>query len=344
MNINDEYYGKSTLMIIKGSLFPHDPSCCGTRTKKMPAFVPHREREEFKDLEPVEQDEGPNPVVRIAYTEEFKDTMNYFRAIVQKNEMSERALMITEEAIEINPANYTAWHYRRKVLDALGADLNKEIEYLNRVSEENPKNYQIWYHRQTLIEKLRITDGEKEFVAKMFDDDSKNYHVWTYRQWLVKEFNLWEGELDFIERLLSSDLRNNSVWNYRFFVIQHTADNFEKNFEVRKKEIDYAFQYIMKAPNNESPWNYAKGMATYQMDETCSEYQQILSYLEQKTREVAEKLSINTHAHYLLYAACVRLGNLQDALIACHNLVKFDGIRKKYWEWRAKQLEVQLGQ
>ncbi|EFC43663.1 predicted protein, partial [Naegleria gruberi] len=214
----------------------------------------------FADLEPIPAQEGPNPVVQIAYSDDFKEVMGYFRAVIQNNEISERALELTAEAIELNPANYTAWHYRRIVLDGLNADLSKEIEYLNQVSEDNPKNYQIWYHRQSLIEKLRVVDGEKDFVEKMFGDDSKNYHVWTYRQWLVKEFNLWEGELDFTIRLFNQDLRNNSAWNYRFYLIQHTTPNFETNIQVRKQEIDVAFEYILKAPNNESPWNYAKGM------------------------------------------------------------------------------------
>ncbi|KAF0978564.1 hypothetical protein FDP41_002384 [Naegleria fowleri] len=305
----------------------------------MKSYKPHSQRPEFADLTPIPQDEGPNPVVQIAYTDEFKETMNYFRAIVQRNEMSERALLITEEAIELNPANYTAWHFRRLVLDALNYDLSKEIEYLNRVSEDNPKNYQIWYHRQALIEKLRVTEGEKEFVEKMFDDDSKNYHVWTYRQWLVKEFSLWEGELDFVERLLAKDLRNNSAWNYRFFVIQNTTDDFEKNIQVRRDEIDFAFKYILMAPNNESPWNYAKGMTTFKLDEKSEEYKELLQYVEEKTRSVLNKVSVNPHANYLLFCCLLRLGRLQEALSACHTLQKVDGIRRKYWAFRAEQVQ-----
>jgi hypothetical protein len=41
------------------------------------------------------------------------ETMNYFRAILRKDERSSRALHLTTEVIKLNPANYTAWYFRR---------------------------------------------------------------------------------------------------------------------------------------------------------------------------------------------------------------------------------------
>ena len=112
----------------------------------------------WSDVTPVPQDDGDNPVVPIAYTEEctlcgflsvdqphvgpeaylgvacvaVSQAMDYFRAILAKNELSERALQLTNHVIQLNPANYTAWHYRRQCLTAVGSDLREELTCVPR--------------------------------------------------------------------------------------------------------------------------------------------------------------------------------------------------------------------
>ena len=302
-------------------------------------YIPYSQRDEWKDVIPIEQIDGPNAPCQIAYTDEFKDVMNYFRAIVAKNEISERALALTEDAIDQNPANYTAWYYRRIVLFGLleqtGRDLSLEVDYMNEMTEKNEKNYQMWYHRQAILEKYRIVDGELDMISKMIDQDSKNYHAWAHRQWVVKEFNLWSGELDYIGELLSRDLRNNSAWNHRFFVLRHTRDVTSE--EVRREEIEFAFSYIHKAPNNESPWNYVKGFANLR-----PEVSSIYELLERKCREVLQRTSINAHAHYVLLDCLVRSNEvdvLNEALSVCDSLVQYDSIRARYWQYKKGKIE-----
>jgi hypothetical protein len=62
---------------------------------------------ELADVVPVPQDDGPSPVVPIAYRDDFREVMDYFRALYFIGERSPRALRLTAEAIELNPGNYT---------------------------------------------------------------------------------------------------------------------------------------------------------------------------------------------------------------------------------------------
>lgn len=45
---------------------------CGLASKSTLVFLCFRDRKEWADLEPVPQDDGPNPVVKIAYSEKCK--------------------------------------------------------------------------------------------------------------------------------------------------------------------------------------------------------------------------------------------------------------------------------
>lgn len=71
----------------------------------------------WADIEPIPQDDGNNPLAAIAYSDEYSEAMSYLRAVMAKNEYSERVLGLTDRIISMNPAHYTVWYER--ILDTV---------------------------------------------------------------------------------------------------------------------------------------------------------------------------------------------------------------------------------
>ena len=92
-------------------------------------WKPFAERNgEWDDLTPIPQyKEGLAPICAIVYTQEFSETMNYFRAITKAGEISERAFKLTQDVIGLSEGNYTAWFYRRKCIEGLGLSIADEM-------------------------------------------------------------------------------------------------------------------------------------------------------------------------------------------------------------------------
>ena len=103
---------------------------------------------EWADVTPIPLDEGPGPgpaLANIAYSDRYSGAMSYLRAIMAANEHSERGLDLTEDIISMNPAHYTVWLYRAKIIEKLNKDVYAELIWLESISFNHLKNYQIWY-------------------------------------------------------------------------------------------------------------------------------------------------------------------------------------------------------
>ena len=211
-------------------------------------------------MKPIYPSDEENDAVLIATSEEFEDAFAYLRAVMNANELSERALELTQTCIGLNAANYTVWQYRREILRVLGRDIAQELLFSEDVIADNPKNYQVWHHRKTLVDESGKYEAELDFIAVQLQDEPKNYHAWQYRQWLVERFNLFSmDELNFSTACIFEDIRNNSAWNYRFFIGANLSDCFQEE-KFLQNEITFTLKCIRKAPSNESTWAYLSGI------------------------------------------------------------------------------------
>ncbi|VDK74265.1 unnamed protein product [Onchocerca ochengi] len=196
----------------------------------------YRDDPEWDDVHPMPLTDDEQSAVRIATSDAFNDAFMYLRAVILNNEMSERA------CVDLNPANYTLWQYRRALLKALNKDLNNEFNFISEVIEENPKNYQVWHHRRMLVEWTNDVSRELDFTARMIEDEAKNYHSWQHRQWVVEKFKLFsQQELDYSAGLLIEDMRNNSAWNYRYFILQG-LDTLKKGVSSRTDVMQFCLE------------------------------------------------------------------------------------------------------
>lgn len=294
------------------------------------AYVPFSERPIWNDVVPIPQDDGPNPVVPINYLPQFRDTMDYFRAILAANELSKRAFDLTSEVIMLNAANYTAWRFRRLCLNALGDEVlwKGEFAFMAARLRDNQKNYQIWFHRQRVVLHLKDYSREKADLKRAFLEDAKNYHAWTHRQWVVRTFDLWDGELEFIDEFLDLDVRNNSLWNYRWFVVTKLLplDKLPKKLLLR--EMEFALKHIPTAVHNDAAWSYLSGFLRGSSLSDFPSVEKALSELQDKHKKVVPMLA-------LLFDLALAEGTAASttrALELCDQLASVDVARKKYWQ------------
>lgn len=285
------------------------------------SYIPLKDRNVWADVDPIPQEDGPNPLVMIMYAQEYRDAMDYFRAIVASGEHSERVLELTETIIRRNPAHYTVWGYRMATLLALKKDLGEELELMNEFARVNLKSYQVWHHRLTLMTHISPKDPQEEidYIHEALLPDPKNYHTWAYLHWLFSHFadriteKQWDEEQVWCESLLKSDARNNSAWGWRWYLyITRSKD--------ASKEIEYARAVIETMPNNVSAWNYLRGV------------------LKRSSRSFSEvQLPASRNALVLEFEAdtLIEQGKRLEAAKVFEELMEKDKMRAAYWQRRS---------
>jgi len=217
------------------------------------------------------------------------------------------------------------------------------------------------HHRQVLMSSTAhfptLPQKEPAFLMEMFAQDSKNYHVWTYRHWLVRHFKLWDHpvELADVESLIDADVRNNSAWNHRFMLrfgprddqpaagmSNGDAPGSEKgrmavvDEDVVDGELGYAKAKIVRAPENRSPWAYARGVLRA-ADRGLEEWREFAGKFV-VVKEDGEVVVKSTHA--LEWLADVYAQESKEEAVRMLTLLKekYDPIRTNYWDYRIQMI------
>ena len=66
-------------------------------------------------------------------------------AAYEGKNVSEQIYRLTDEAIKLNPASYTAWYVRRGCIrsEKLQLNFNDEISFVEEIAINYPKNFQV---------------------------------------------------------------------------------------------------------------------------------------------------------------------------------------------------------
>ncbi|KYK57242.1 hypothetical protein DCS_04249 [Drechmeria coniospora] len=317
---------------------------------------------EWDDVIPIPSNEAEDALARIAYPDDYAEAVSYLRAVMAAEECSPRCLRLTELVIAMNPAHYTVWLYRFQIVKTLQLPVVDEIQWLNEVALENLKNYQIWHHRQLLMDYhypriasdaevvKKLGKSEGDFISTMLVEDTKNYHVWSYRQYLVEKLGLWTpNELGCTQNMIEDDVRNNSAWAHRFFVVfsdpkvstkglPSTAHDPKVPDSIIDREVSYAKEKITSAPQNQSGWNYLRGVLAKggRSATTVSDFaDQFVSGLGEEDEKVQ-----SSHALDLLSEVYSEKKETTKAKLCLQRLwEKWDPVREGYWKHRASELE-----
>lgn len=266
----------------------------------------------------------------------------------------------------MNPAHYTVWLFRFKIISTLKLSVPDEIDWLNHVALGNLKNYQIWNHRQILMDYYypliedddaatrALARSETQFISRILADDAKNYHVWSYRQYLVGQLFMWtRSELLSTQNFIEEDVRNNSAWSHRFYIVfsdptASTPGSGPTDADPQipaatlDREINYVMEKINLAPQNQSAWNYLSG-ALVKGGRSLSTMKELAESFVTALGDEAEEVR-SSHALDFLAKVYDEEGDGEKARLCLRRLgEKWDPVREGYWKYRTTLLKSGCG-
>lgn len=128
------------------------------------------------------------------------------------------------------------------------------------------------------------------------------------------------------------------AWNHRFFVIGKTTGY---TLATCEHEVAYALATVAHVMENESAWNYIRGVAA-RVDTGLLRFPEVKQTCEsvlENSRCCVDALGILLDI-YELEAANGMEGAASRAAKLCTQLEEQDVVRANYWAWRATQIPL----
>ncbi|KAF7527720.1 hypothetical protein PCG10_002188 [Penicillium crustosum] len=231
--------------------------------------------------------------------ENYKDLERLVSKKVAEHEYTLETLKKISELLSSNPEYYTAWNYRRQVLQyqfsqagdsddetaahSISELIINDLHFLIPLLRSFPKCYWIWNYRLWLLDGARrllplpearqIWQQELALVGKMLTLDSRNFHGWGYRRFVVETLkelgtaeeatSMTQKEFEYAKKMIGANLSNFSAWHYRTKLIQSLLDEQSASDDDRKRMLDDELSLIHQAfidPYDQSLWFYHQNL------------------------------------------------------------------------------------
>ncbi|KAK9450431.1 uncharacterized protein V1518DRAFT_413833 [Limtongia smithiae] len=294
-----------------------------------------------------------------------------YQALVKKvleargrGDASQDALQLTTSLLKQNPEYYTIWNYRREILIAMFATMDKDgiqglidsdMTFLFARLREFPKCYWIWSHRQWCLETCPTPNWKAELalVNKLLEYDSRNFHGWHYRRYVVQsteratDKSMVRQEFDFTTTKIKENFSNFSAWHNRTKLIPRLLQE-ESSIDRKEflnKEIALITQAIYTDPDDQSVWLYHRWLLTAN-DIAILSSEERIALMQTEIKSISELLEVEPDSKWCLHSLAfykefvAKLQNVKpgpSVIEYLHKLEEIDPMRvKRYEDWESQ--------
>lgn len=123
----------------------------------------------------------------------------------------DEALVVYDQAIELNPNYAAAWYGRCRVLRRF-ALYQESLKACDKVLEINPNAYWAWHVRGSALNSLMRTEEALESYNKSLEIKPDYHHAWNGRCWAFNNLQKYQEALNSCDKAL--EIAPNDVWSW----------------------------------------------------------------------------------------------------------------------------------